>query len=526
MEQMPMTPGDYVEILKRRKWSLILPFLIISLGAVIVALALPAVYSSSSTILIEEQEIPVEFVMTTVTSYAEQRIQAIQQRIMSFSRLLEIIERFNLYPELRAKRTNEEIVAKMREDTSLKMRSAETVDQRTRKAATATIAFSLSYEGQHPRQVQQIASVLTSLFLEENLKVREKAVAETSEFLESEMAKIQKDLTAVESRIADFKRKHMNQLPNMMQANLQSLNDIERNIEQIRTNLLSLTEREQFLETQLTTVPPRIEDEEESAARKRLEELRLQLVHLTKRFSDEYPDVIKVRAEIAELETQLEETGASPGSENDSPNNPTYITMVSQLAGIRTEIGTSELRLVELEKAAEAMRGRIAASPEVEEAYNTLISTRNSLQAKYDDLMRKLMEARVAHGLEKEQKGERFVLLESPRVPEKPFKPNRLAIMLVGLMLGIGAGTALAVLREFSDDAVRNADYLATATQFPVLAGIPLIMTPEDINRRRRKRIGVTLGAVGLIAVGVLVFHFLVMDLDVFWAILMRRLAI
>jgi capsular polysaccharide biosynthesis protein len=172
------------------------------------------------------------------------------------------------------------------------------------------------------------------------------------------------------------------------------------------------------------------------------------------------------------------------------------------------------------------MRGRIAASPEVEEAYNALINTRNSLQAKYDDLMRKLMEARVAHGLEKEQKGERFVLLESPRVPEKPFKPNRLAIMLVGLMLGIGAGTALAVLREFSDDAVRNADYLATATQFPVLAGIPRIMTPEDISRRRRKRIGVTLGAAGLIVAGVLVFHFMVMDLDVFWAKLMRRLAI
>jgi uncharacterized protein involved in exopolysaccharide biosynthesis len=318
----------------------------------------------------------------------------------------------------------------------------------------------------------------------------------------------------------------MNQLPDMMQANLQDLNNIERNIEQIRTNLLSLTEREQFLETQLTTVPPRIEDEEESAARDRLEELKLQLVHLTKRFSDEYPDVIKVRAEIAELEKQLEETGASPGSENDSPNNPAYITMVSQLAGIRTEMSTAELRLEELERAAEAMRGRIAASPEVEEAYNTLLNTRNSLQAKYDDLMGKLMEARVARGLEKEQKGERFVLLESPRVPEKPFKPNRLAIMLIGLMLGIGAGTALAVLREFSDDAVRNADYLAAATQFPVLAGIPRIMTPGDISQRRRKRIGVTLGAVGLIVAGVLVFHFMVMDLDVFWAKLMRRLAI
>jgi polysaccharide chain length determinant protein (PEP-CTERM system associated) len=526
MEQMPMTPGDYVEILKRRKWSLILPFVIISLGAVIVALALPAVYRSSSTILIEEQEIPSEFVMTTVTSYAEERIQAIRQRIMSFSRLLEVIERFNLYPELRAKRTDEEIVAKMREDTSLQMRSAENARQRGGKSATATIAFSLSYEGRNPRQVQQIANVLTSLFLEENLKVREKAVAETSAFLESEMAKIQKDLTEIESRIAEFKRKHMNQLPDMMQANLQNLSNIESNIQQIRANLLSLAEREQFLVAQLTTIPPRIENEKESAARNRLEELKLQLVHLTKRFSDEYPDVIKVRAEIAELEKQLEETGASPGSKKNSPNNPTYITMVSQLAGIRTEMGTAELRLEELQETAEAMRRRLAASPEVEEGYNTLINKRDSLQTKYDDLMGKLMEARVAHGLEKEQKGERFVLLESPRVPEKPFKPNRLAIMLVGLMLGIGAGTALAALREFSDDAVRNPDYLAAATRFPVLAGIPRIMIESELEAQRRKRLVWVGGAVGAVVLGLVVFHFFVMDLDVFWAILMRRLAI
>ena len=116
MEVKPMTPGDYVAILKRRKWSLVLPALIIFLTAVAIALALPSIYESTSTILIEEQEIPADFVMTTVTSYAEQRLQSINQRIMSFSRLLEIIQRFGLYPELQDKWTTEEIVEKMREE--------------------------------------------------------------------------------------------------------------------------------------------------------------------------------------------------------------------------------------------------------------------------------------------------------------------------------------------------------------------------------------------------------------------------
>jgi hypothetical protein len=140
--------------------------------------------------------------------------------------------------------------------------------------------------------------------------------------------------------------------------------------------------------------------------------------------------------------------------------------------------------------------------------------------------MRKHMEARVAHGLEKEQKGERFTLIEPPRLPEKPYKPNRLAIMLIGIVLGMGAGIGLAALREFSDDAVRSAESLTMMTEFPVLAGIPEIMTAKDIAGRRTKRLALAVCALAAVVLGLAVFHFFVMDLDIFWAKLMRKLAI
>jgi polysaccharide chain length determinant protein (PEP-CTERM system associated) len=523
MQTMPMTPGDYLEIVRRRKWSLILPAVIIFMIAGIVALALPAVYQSKSTILIEEQEIPADFVMTTVTGFAEQRIQQINQRIMSFSRLVEIIQRFDLYPELKDKWTTEEIVAKMKEDTVLAPLSAEIVDQRTGRPTTATIAFTLSYEGKSPQTVQQVTNVLTSLFLQENLQVRAKKASDTSDFLEGEMERVKADLAGIDSKIAVFKEEHINELPEMLQFNLQTLNSIERNIELSSQQLRTLKEKEEYLQTQLASLTPY---EEEHTSRQRLEELKVQLVHLTKRFTEEYPDVKKTREEIAELEKQLADSDTNAGDGKSRPDNTIYITLSAQLASTESEMASVKRQLAELNSREEKYRSRIAATPRVEEAFKVLLVARNNTQAKYDDLMRKHMEARVAHGLEKEQKGERFTLIEPPRLPEKPFKPNRLAIMLIGFVLGAGAGVGLGALREFSDDTVRDGDSLAMVTRFPVLAGIPQIISEKEVARKRLRLLVWAGAAAGAAVIGLAVFHFFVMDLDVFWAKLMRKLAL
>jgi polysaccharide chain length determinant protein (PEP-CTERM system associated) len=526
MEATQMTPKEYVEILKRRKGSLILPALIIFLIGVSVAFALPSIYKSTSTILIEEQDIPSDFVMTTVTSYAEQRLQTINQRIMSFSRLLEIIQRFNLYPEYVNKWTPEDIVEKMREDTTLEPISAEVIDRRTGRPTSATIAFTLSYEGKNPNTVQQIANVLTSFFLSENLQVRKKQAEDTTAFLETELEKIKAELADLEARISLFKKEHINELPEMLVVHIRSLSDLEINMARIGEQLQGLKERKQYLQIQLASIEPHIDKEEDRANQRRLDELKVELVHLTKRFSDEYPDVKKTRAEIADLEKQLADANLKRKSTKARPDNPAYINLSAQLAGTRTEIDSTLRQIEKLNLSAEEMRRKIAATPKVEESYNSLIGERLNTQQQYNELMQKYMEARVAQGLEKEQKGERFTLIDPARLPAKPHKPNRIAIMLIGIVLGIGAGLCFAALREFSDDAVRKVDQLERVTNFPVLAGIPLIITKKDIRLKRMKRFAWATGSLGVIVGAVLVFHFFVMDLNVFWAKLMRRLVI
>ncbi len=514
MESSQKTLNDYVDILKRRKWTLIIPALTFFLAAAAIALSLPPIYKSTSTILVEEQEIPVEFITAKVTSFAEQRIQTINQRIMSYTRLIDIINRLNLYPDLRDKWTTEEIAEKMREDIHFESASVDVVDRHTGRPTTATIAFTLSYEGKNPDTVQRVTSVLTSLFLQENLEVRKRQTKETSKFIEEEMKKVRVNLNELDAEMAAFKAKHINELPSLLQLNLQSLHTMESSIARLNERLGALKERKEYLETQLAVISPNLEQEQ----RTRMEELKLQLAYLKSRFSDEYPDVIKVKTELVEIEKGQNLRNDESELTDNRPDNPAYITLASQLAGTQSDIDSTRRQIMEFTQKVSQYRRRIEATPKVEEEYNSLLIEQENTRGKYSDLMRKLMEARVAYGLEKDQKGERFTLIEPARLPKKPHKPNRIVILLIGVVLGIGVGCGVAYLKEIADQTVRNADNLTLATSFPVLVTVPEITTNKDAISTRKKRICLMTGLALFILISLVGFHYLVMDLNIVWA--------
>jgi polysaccharide biosynthesis transport protein len=523
-EERTKSIGDYLDIAKRRKWSLILPAIIVFLGACVVARVLPSIYKSTSTILIEEQDVPTDFVKTTVTSYAEQRIQAIYQKIMSFSRLQEMIGNYKLYPDLKKRWSIEQIVAKMRDDVTLELTGNDVLGKSSSRRNQNAVAFSISYVGKNPMKVQQVVSKISYLFLDENIRVREKQATDTLQFLKHEMDRISGNLASLDAKMAKLKEQHFNELPNQLQINIQNLNQINGDIDRLKEQLSSLKEKKGNLEVQLAGIPPRLEESEKNNSR--LEDLKMQLIQLQSRFSDHYPDVVKTKAEIEELEKQLKSQAAKAEKPRYSkaPDNPTYITLASQLSGIQSDIDSTRRQIKEAAKLADVYHTRVSNTPKVEEEYNTLLSQRKNTQAKYDDLMRKHMEAKVAQGLEREQKGEHFTLIDPPRFPEKPYKPNRLKILLIGLVLAVGSGIGLTTLLEMNDHSIRDSDTLTLATSFPVLAGIPEIVTQEDIRRKKKKRIMITVAIVLCLAAAVVAFNFLVMNLNVLWMKLMQRI--
>jgi len=511
--------SDYFDILRRRKWSMMLPAFAVFLIAGAVAVLLPSYYKSTSTILIEEQEIPADFVMDTVTSYAEKRLQSITQQVMSTSRLLEMLERFNLYADLKGKWSTEEIIEKMRKDIKFGTISADVVDQRTGRPTTATIAFTLSYVGKSPDKVLKVATMLASLYLEENLRVRKRQTKEASVFLEDEMEKVKSDMSEIEGKISKFKEQHTNELPELMQVSMQTLNNVERNIERLEEQLRSLKEREGYLQTQLVSIPPELNQD-----RRRLDYLEIQLMNLRSQFSEEYPDVIKTVREIAKLEKKVAEQPEITASEALPPDNPAFITLSSQLASTKSDIDSVKQQITDLEQKAGEYRFRIETSPRLEQEYNELLIERSTTNAKLNDLMRKVLEAKVAYGLEEDQKGERFTLIDPARLPEKPFKPNRKAIILIGIVLGIGAGIGMGALREFADNSVRKPENLTALTSFPVLAVIPEIVTQRDRRIRQIRRMVWVLAILVGIGAGIGGFHYMVMDLDIFRSNIVRKL--
>jgi uncharacterized protein involved in exopolysaccharide biosynthesis len=294
---------DLVRILRKRRWYILVPALAIFTVIALVAYLLPAIYKSETLILIENQKIPVDFVQSTVTSEVEERLNLITQRLMSRTRLEEIIDKFELYTEYREKWTREEIIDKMREDINLEIVSTEGVDKRSGRPVVFTVAFKLAYEGKNPETVQAVTSELASLYIEENLRVRVDASAVTTQFVSDEMSKMEAEIQKLGKTISDFKQQHLNELPEQLH---------ERYLETARRDQENAKQSLVYLRGQIASTDPDATlvssyGKRVLSPKEQLELDRTELITMESKLSENHPDVVELRDRIARLE---KETGS------------------------------------------------------------------------------------------------------------------------------------------------------------------------------------------------------------------------
>lgn len=573
--------GQYIQVLRRRKWYFLVPAAVVFAVVALVAFLLPPSFRSEATILIETQEIPESFIQSTVTGYIEERLQTISQIVLSRQNLLEVIQRFNLYADERESRTTEEIIGGMREDITMEPVQAEVINPRSGRPGTATVAFTVAFEGRQPQKVTQVTSTLVSLYLEENLRTRKEKAETTYDFLEKQLADLKLQIEQTEEEIARFKEAHLRELPELMQLNLQTLERLQKEIDAKQERMRTLADRKIYLQGQLATIEPvrytvsteggrtmtpeeelkllknqylsltavqsekhpdvialkrKIEALEKEVDTKSLlretsgllESKRLELVRLKERYTDKHPDVIRTEREVEQLEQELIDLESRQVLQRDSergdPENPAYINLTTQITSTEMDIENERREIAELRRKYAEYQRRIELTPQVEQEYRALERNYANAQAKYQETLSKLMAAREAKGLEESAMAEKLTLIDPPTLPEKPFKPNRLALLLIGMVLATGVGVGTGSLAEFLDRSVHSSDELGSLTGLPILVTVPYLETREDRTRRLRRRIIWSIGCLLLIGSALLIVHLFIEPLDILWYRLLQRL--
>ena len=516
----------------RRKWLAIFSAAALASAAITVALSLPKIYQSTATILVVGQQVPTDFVRTTVTGTLDTRLQTISQEILSRSRLEELITHFDLYPR-RQNVNTDALIERMRRDIEVKPTGA----------GGSTVAFTVKYQGREPKTVAEVTNTLASYYIEENMKVRERQATGTAEFLKVQLAQVKSRLEVQERQVSDFKRKYLGELPAQLDANLQTL---ERLNTQFRVNAekqLRAKEQRQELArvmdsmsaimslgpapTTSTSRPhsgptPGASPADPNVAR--LNRLKQELKDLRTRFNDRYPDVVQLKTEVEALERQVQESArerqlaeakaaeakreadaanaakGQPKEEKPAARDPYAIQAQEALSALAVELNTLKEEEAQLRTAMSAYQLRVDNTPRRDLEFQELSRDYDSTRELYRTLLKRYEEAQLSENLEQRQKGEQFRILEEAAASTVPIAPNRPRLILLGLGLSIGVGVGLMLLAEQLDTSFHTVDELRSAIRFPILVSIPRIVTDGDTRRAKWRAALTTAAAVCCLA--------------------------
>ena len=559
MVELEHSLNDYLELLIRRKIAVIGPFVLVFFLAFLLAILLPPVYRSTARILIEEQEIPSDLVRASVSTFADQRIQSISQRVMTRANLAKVIEHFDLYREELESQPLEMVIATMREAIKIETISADVMDPNSGKAGQVTIAFTVAFDYRDPETAQKVASEISDLFLNENAGSRAHAANEAANFLAEEANKLRDEIRADEESISKFKKNNVNQLPELNHYNFSQLEGMDREMININAQIATLQERKfllqgefaqldpfggittesgervlsksaklNMLRSQYPTLLSRYSADHPSVSRMRreiqvleaelgqgqgqselnqqLHDAESQLASLQKRYSDQHPKVRKLQRQIKNLKAMPTGSGRFSANAGLAAESPAYIATRSQLAAVSSELNALIARKTELEVKQNEIRKRLTQAPQVELEYQELLRRYKNKTTRYEDIRSKEMEAKISQKLETERKGERFSLIEPAEYPLLPIKPNRKIILFLGFLLGIACGVGLAMVLEMLDDSIHNEAGILSVVGVAPLVTVPYLEDANDAVARNSTTImaalaGTTIFVIGLVVV-------------------------
>jgi polysaccharide chain length determinant protein (PEP-CTERM system associated) len=522
-----------LEIMRRRRLLAVLPFLFVLTAAASLAFFLPSLWTAKATILVNRQEIPVDYVKPSVQADLEGRLLTLSQDILSPPRLQQIITENNLYPAMRRAKPIDDVVEKMRKDIRIDVQN--NANDRRGARENPTVAFNVAYTAPDPVVAANVTNTLAALFIQENVRVRGEQAAGTSQFLESQLTDLRGKLQAQERRITEYKERNMGELPEQRDVNLRTLERLQTQLQLAHENNRRANERRTLITQSLgeldltsgmaaggatTAMGPNVTPTDTAAARLNL--LRQELATMETRYSPKYPDVVQLREQIRVLETKVETDkqnataalSALPRQDTADkaarqsrelrvvPQNAYIQSLMQQLDQAAVDAKTTGQEIATLNQEMRVYQRRLENTPKREQELALITRDYETTRDMFRALLAKSGEAGIAAELEQKQKGETFRVIEPAGLPERPTGPNRFRLLLVGLVLALGASGLAVVLAEQVDTSYRRVDEVRATAPMPVLSTIPRITTEQDRSRAlRQRRFATAAVAVGLMVV-------------------------
>lgn len=513
-----LTFFDYLSILRRRAPYLIGTFVVVLLITVVVTFAIPRVYRSTGTIMVESQQVPENIVPSAIRNQLDERINIIRQRVMTRDNLLQIIHKYNLFKENIGSLATSDLIDKMRDRIVIEpvisndaMHSSQQVQP--------TIAFTISFEDRNPEITLQVTNDLVTLFLDWNVKLRTEGATETTAFLTQESEKLKVEVDRFEALIAAYKQQNRNALPEQLTLRMTMLSRAENDLREVERDYRSIKEELRSLEVELSAAKHGMVEDISSQT---LPALKAELARLSAAYKESHPDIRRLKRKIEAVENAADTPEPSTASV-DAPNLVVY--------RIQAKIDSDNARLKSLAQQREMLLGKITENeramiqtPKVEQGLDMLIRDRDSAQRKHEEIRNKKMNAQIAQNLESENKSERFTLLEPPLLPEKPFKPNRVKFFVMGFFLAIVSSVGAIMVLESIDKRIRGIEALTHVLGYRPLVVIPFLRLHEEEERRKRIFKLAIIAAVIALTATIVAIHFLYMPLSILFMKILARI--
>jgi len=478
--QRELTLEDYVSMLRRR-WLLIAALALVG-GALSYGVArfLPKRYISRTLVLVTQPTVPGDYVRPVINVDTNQRLASMQQEILSRTRLEPVIKQFGLYQQDANQLPMEDLVARLREAISVTP-----VLPMAQTRAQGLPGFNVSVTFEDPRLAQQICATITSMFMEENLQLRQQMAEQTTQFLAKQLDGAKAKLDDQDTRLAAFKRRYLGSLPDQEQTNLNLLMGFSAQLD-ATTQALTRTQQdktfaESTLAEQLAAWRASQQGRNPATFEQQLAALQAQLSGLQSKYTADHPDVIKVNNDIEVLRKKMAEAGDQQKTTGDDKPGPAPVEP-AQIQALRAQLHQFDqmiqertVKQEEIQRQIKMYQARVQSSPTVEQEYKELTRDFQTALEFYNDLLKKRDQSAMATDLERRQQGEQFRVLDPANLPDNPSFPNKALFGFGGFGGGLALGIGLAFLMELQDTSLRTEKDVEALLDLPVLATVPAI---------------------------------------------------